>query len=585
MMYSLKQCIFVLILGATTNGKVDYIYFKRTSDYVKIYTDSGTGAWRDASIWRPHDPENGYYPVGDVAERSHNKPQISSILVKDVGDGLVAPPDDFSEIWNDRGSGGSQDVRVMKMNPPNGYKCIGAVAVIGYKNMPNRNNYRCVKSLYTIKGSYDLVWKDKGSGASRDVGLWRHRRSGGDTNGVESNTFDAFATHNNPSGSPTILNGKYVKSHLDLKNDNKNMAIILYKTTDLNLIWKDSGSGGKYDFSIWRSNGPSGTYSLGDIGMKGYGKPSSGFVAKEIKSDALRPPVDFRMSWKDRWSGASWDGSFWEPLCPSGYRALGYVSMRNYNKPSTSQMRCVKAEYTVPGKWEWVWNDKGSGASWDCSAYRAVPNGNNGQRIEGTSTVRSHGKMNRDPFVLKSSAVHFTDGKPVERYIITDVLYHLENKNTVLREPESLAYSTVENKGDTVQTITRTISYSFKESYTFSSTRGLEVGVSATFKAGLPLVAESEVTVSASTSISTTWGSDISTTKSDSIRAQITVEPRSQKTAVVTGNRYKMDIPYTATLKTVYMDGTSGTNTNFKGVFKGVQVHEVRVVLEKDVPL
>lgn len=46
-----------------------------------------------------------------------------------------------------------------------------------------------------------------------------------------------------------------------------------------------------------------------------------------------------------------------------------------------------------------------------------------------------------------------------------------------------------------------------------------------------------------------------------------------------------MDVPYTATLITEYEDGSRGVRNNYRGVFRGVQVNEIRVVYEADVPL
>ena len=58
-----------------------------------------------------------------------------------VADAL-APPTGFKEIWRDKGSGADRDVKVMKMRAPNGYTCLGYVAVRGYKNTPDKGQYR-----------------------------------------------------------------------------------------------------------------------------------------------------------------------------------------------------------------------------------------------------------------------------------------------------------------------------------------------------------------------------------------------------------------------------------------------------------
>ncbi len=48
----------------------------------------------------------------------------------------------------------------------------------------------------------------------------------------------------------------------------------------------------------------------------------------------------------------------WQPVCPTGYRSLGYVATGG-SRPSYDSIRCVKGEYTIQGQWNYVWNDKG----------------------------------------------------------------------------------------------------------------------------------------------------------------------------------------------------------------------------------
>lgn len=114
------------------------------STYQWIYNDRGTGADRDMSIWRPIDNEHGYFAVGDVAVATHDQPSTSAAMVKEITGGSLAAPVSFTEIWHDRGSGGDHDVRIMRMNPPGGFTCLGHVAVLGYGSYPDASKYRLV---------------------------------------------------------------------------------------------------------------------------------------------------------------------------------------------------------------------------------------------------------------------------------------------------------------------------------------------------------------------------------------------------------------------------------------------------------
>ncbi len=82
-----------------------------------------------------------------------------------------------------------------------------------------------------------------------------------------------------------------------------------------------------------------------------------------------------------------------------------------------------------------------------------------------------------------------------------------------------------------------------------------------------------------------TTGKSVTESHSDTFQIEVPVQPQSQKTVVVMSSRYVADVPYTATLVTEYADGTRTVRNNYKGVYRGVNIAEVRAVVEKDVPL
>lgn len=94
-----------------------------------------------------------------------------------------------------------------------------------------------------------------------------------------------------------------------------------------------------------------------------------------------------------------------------------------------------------------------------------------------------------------------------------------------------------------------------------------------------------QTTISVTTSYSHEWGGSETTSTSDTISPLIKVPPHSQVTAVVTSRRYTADVPYVATLTIVYADDTTGTLTNYRGVYEGVQISNIQVVYEAAVPI
>ena len=355
---------------------------------------------------------------------------------------------------------------------------------------------RCVKAAYVISGGmYELIWKDRGSGADRDVAMYTNSVIGS-ISGVFTNTFSSFATHNSPSGHPLLLSAQYTKlSSLMPTQSNDMQAVTLFEQPGdtLELIWKDSGSGADYDVSTWRPTGPSGYYSLGDIAVRSHGRPRTAIIAKALKDDVFRAPTYYRRIWKDSGSGADWDVSFWEPICPPYYRNLGQVSVRRHSPmPSPSDIRCVNTKYTVVGKWQWIWNDRGSGADADVGIWQADPNIYE-QGVLAMSTVASHGTMNRTPYVFDPRYVNYVVGKPAKKYIITNIEYLLDQRDVLNQDPEVLATTNLINRGSTEQELTRELSYTVEESVSWSNTVSLEVGIETEVKTGIPVIAEGKV--------------------------------------------------------------------------------------------
>ena len=71
-------------------------------------------------------------------------------------------------------------------------------------------------------------------------------------------------------------------------------------------------------------------------------------------------------------SKSDWDGSFWEPIAPPGYTALGHVARRSHTDvPSLDYVRCVKSSLLEQIDYEWQWNDLESGSHNDVTVWRA----------------------------------------------------------------------------------------------------------------------------------------------------------------------------------------------------------------------
>ncbi|MBN2036067.1 MAG: Vps62-related protein [Chitinispirillaceae bacterium] len=147
-------------------------------------------------------------------------------------------------------------------------------------------------------------------------------------------------------------------------------------------VWTDEGSGGSNDGSYWN---PVVDTSDGFFPVGSYGR--AGYIATPTKEEwmvvvrdgngmgILKHPTDYQQVWTDAGSGANADGSFWRPVPPTGYVALGLVANSPYTKPSVNQVMCVKEEFTIPAapSSTMVWTDAGTGADRDFGSWRIVP--------------------------------------------------------------------------------------------------------------------------------------------------------------------------------------------------------------------
>ncbi len=140
--------------------------------------------------------------------------------------------------------------------------------------------------------------------------------------------------------------------------------------------WNDAGSDSDRDGSFWQPVVPPGWYALGSYGIGGGVGSAYGpvLVAKEIAPNSLAAPTGYTLIWADYGSGSDNDGSFWKPDAPANYTCLGTVAQAGYAMPSTNAIRCVRTELTVAAKYDVsIWDDKGSGADSNFSAWGVYP--------------------------------------------------------------------------------------------------------------------------------------------------------------------------------------------------------------------
>ena len=190
--------ILVLVLGllASTSHqatigvrnllKSPALEFLRVHHFEFIYSDRGTGSDRDLSIWRPDEYPLEYHSVGDLPVPGYDVPPTTGYVVRELEEGALAKPVRYDLVWKDNGSGGVFDVKFWWPVPPEGYICIGDVAVASYVLDPSTNWIRCLREDLVGTANSRLIWNDKGSGADKDVSVWEAVPSEEETFPVET---------------------------------------------------------------------------------------------------------------------------------------------------------------------------------------------------------------------------------------------------------------------------------------------------------------------------------------------------------------------------------------------------------------
>eukprot|EP01090_Pellita_catalonica_P007261 TRINITY_DN17870_c0_g1_i1.p1 TRINITY_DN17870_c0_g1~~TRINITY_DN17870_c0_g1_i1.p1 ORF type:complete len:402 (+),score=20.18 TRINITY_DN17870_c0_g1_i1:136-1341(+) len=154
------------------------------------------------------------------------------------------------------------------------------------------------------------------------------------------------------------------------------------------LLWSDRKSGAKRSLSIFRATRSNATnfYILGDIARPVHNAKE----AKEWKEDhhpsyiirqrkrcplqLLADPTDYEKIWSSRGSKCQL-ASFWRPIPPKGYRALGDICVVGEEKPKPGDvpLKCVSELILINriiGKQTLIWNDQKSGAKGSVSVWR-----------------------------------------------------------------------------------------------------------------------------------------------------------------------------------------------------------------------
>ncbi|WP_085684062.1 MULTISPECIES: Vps62-related protein [unclassified Pseudomonas] len=164
--------------------------------------------------------------------------------------------------------------------------------------------------------------------------------------------------------------------------------LLISFTTEFHRIWETRGSRSS-PAGFWRPtpapDALPGYFPLGDIAIHSSADINGEIVAAVVcesdsegiessRGKALMRPDDFELVWKHSGSSISTRTSIWRPIAPVGYVALGLVCSNDHSKPSSNVVRCIREDLVIAARvGDSIWNDKGSGATQNFSAWSIEP--------------------------------------------------------------------------------------------------------------------------------------------------------------------------------------------------------------------
>ncbi len=147
------------------------------------WNDKGSGADLDGFFFDPNVPAS-YFPIGGYGSQNRAGRHCVTVVHDSPNNPKSAPrllalPTGWELVWKDKGSGADLDGSMWQPVPPSKeYICIGSVSQIGYTR-PTVPHYRCVhKSLVEKVSLTTVIWSDIGSGADKEVTIFKLPVSG-----------------------------------------------------------------------------------------------------------------------------------------------------------------------------------------------------------------------------------------------------------------------------------------------------------------------------------------------------------------------------------------------------------------------
>uniref|UniRef100_A0A8D3BMJ6 Natterin-3-like n=1 Tax=Scophthalmus maximus TaxID=52904 RepID=A0A8D3BMJ6_SCOMX len=167
---------------------------------------------------------------------------------------------------------------------------------------------------------------------------------------------------------------------------------------------------------------------------------------------------------------------------------------------------------------------------------------------------------------------------------ISNVKYAIDEVAIFQYPPETMRISGVTNNECQAVVKTVTISASTEVETTWNIGRSTMLGMTGSITANIPFIGSGGIELSGKKTLQFSRGTTRVESLSHSVSVELTVPPNHSCRVRMEGRKIKADIPYTARLSRTYRDGETQW-TSISGTYDGVQIGEVRAVVERCEPV
>ncbi len=232
----------------------------------------------------------------------------------------------------------------------------------------------------------------------------------------------------------------------------------------------------------------------------------------------------------------------------------------------------------------------GNGAGTRCGAFKIVTSKGKtffpkmyswGLKTEYSMDVGSgllagiYGRGNAD-----IDALGFAHLLPIKNSILKGITYPTLDSDLVATTPFMLDRVTIDNLQGTVpKEATLRGSESLTTETSWSNTTSLELSITSTVKAGIPLIADVEVSTSITVGNEFTYQRTTSSTVERSVENKVIAPPGQKVRDTATTYQDKLDLPYYGTFEVQMQNGTIFSYP-VSGIYKGVSARSVFITTE-----